>query len=244
MDGVTHPPPARYDAVAQFYRDGWTDALDDPVTSALLDVVGDVAHLDVLDLACGHGRVTRELARRGGRVVGLDVSGELLAIAQAAEADEPLGVTYLHDDAATCAVLDDDSFDVVVCSFALSDIDDLDGALTTVTRVLRPSGRFAFSMLHPCFAGGGDVSGAWPSRSTYYDEQHWYADDAASSLRRQVGANHRMLSTYLNALTRHGLSLTELVEPRPDAAWSAAHPEASAGPVYLVAGAHKQPMVA
>jgi hypothetical protein len=53
-----------------------------------------------------------------------------------------------------------------------------------------------------------------------------------------------MLSTYVNALTRHGLLLTQLVEPRPDDQWSLAHPEAVGGPVYLVAIASAQSMVA
>jgi hypothetical protein len=30
--------------------------------------------------------------------------------------------------------------------------------------VLRPGGSFAFSILHPCFAGGKDISGSWPLR--------------------------------------------------------------------------------
>jgi hypothetical protein len=40
-------------------------------------------------------------------------------------------------------------------------------------------------------------------------------DPAAAALRRQVGAQHRMLSSYLNAFRRHGLWLDELREPVP-----------------------------
>jgi len=232
---------ARYDAVADFYRDGWTDDLDDPVSAALLATVGPVDGLAVLDVACGHGRFTRELARRGAReVVGLDLSGELLRIAEAAQAVQPLGVRYVHDDLATTTQLDAAGFDVAVCSFGLSDVDDLEPALATVARVLKPGGRFAFSILHPCFVGGDDVSGAWPSTGRYHDEQHWYADDAASSLRRRVGANHRTLSTYVNALRSASLWLNELHEPEPDAVWAGQHPAAARGPVYLVAGCVKR----
>src|SRR5665811_1060097 len=67
--------------------------------------------------------------------------------------------------------------------------------------------------LHPCFPGGTSVSGSWPTDSSYYDERWWTADGTASSLRRQVGANHRTLSTYINTLRRHHLWLDAMIEP-------------------------------
>ena len=107
------------------------------------------------------------------------------------------------------------TFDAVSCSFGLSDIDDLDSCIGTVGRSLRPGGRFVFSLLHPCFAGGGEISGSWPSGRTYFDEGRWMPEGRASSIRRQVGANHRMLSSYVSALTAHQLQLDALVEPPP-----------------------------
>jgi len=43
-----------------------------------------------------------------------------------------------------------------------------------------------------------------------------------------------MLSTYFNALTRHGFAVDEVCEPRPETDWAEARPGASAQPVYLV----------
>ena len=59
--------------MADFYAAGF-DAIDDPASLALLDLLGVPAGLRVLDAACGHGRITRELARRGADVTGVDVS--------------------------------------------------------------------------------------------------------------------------------------------------------------------------
>src|SRR5579862_118713 len=124
-------PEARYDAVADFYATAF-DALDDPATAALLDLLGPPAGLQILDLACGHGRLSRELARRGAIVTGADISAALLSRARAAEQAEPLGIRYLHADAGALAGLrpaerdrdepdlsgpEGTGFDAVTCNF-------------------------------------------------------------------------------------------------------------------------------
>lgn len=223
--------PARYDAVADFYADGFPDAYDDPATAAFLDLVGPVDGLDVLDLACGHGRISRELARRGGRVLGIDISRRLIAKAEELERADPLGVAYVAADASAAPA--GRTVDLAVCCFGLSDIDDLDGALGTVAGAVRPGGRFVFSILHPCFPGGGEVSGSWPPGGGYRDEGRWTAAGARSTLRAQVGATHRMLSTYVDALVRHGLTLQALREPPPPPDWATSAPAAARHPVFL-----------
>lgn len=233
------PPAARYDAIADFYQAGWPDTYTDPTSVALFELLGPVAGKRVLDLACGHGRISRELARRGTRVVGVDLSGALLDRARALDADEPLPIAYVHGDAASRSLLEGEVFDAVVCSFGLSDIDDLDGAIATVARLLAPGGHFVFSLLHPCFAGGQDVSGSWPSWGSYHDESWWVAGGALSSLRRQVGANHRMLSTYVNTVRGHGLVIDRLAEPRPPKEWRERRLDAARFPVFLVARARR-----
>jgi len=232
---------ARYDAVAEFYIEGF-DSINDPASRALLDLLGPVAGLKVLDVACGHGRITRELARRGASVVGLDLSGALITRALETEQDEQLGIRYLHDDVTMPGSLDnyDGDFDLAVCNFGLSDIDDLDAAITAVSDALKPRGCFAFSIVHPCFAGGTDISGSWPASGSYYDEGHWTAQGARSGLRRLVGANHRTLSTYLATLRRQSLWLDELAEPLPPPDWDPAH-DADRQPVFLVARCVKLP---
>ena len=82
---------ARYDAVADFYIEGF-DSIGDPASLALLDLLSPVTGLQVPEVACGHGRITRELARRGASVVGMDGSAALIARARETEQDEQLGI--------------------------------------------------------------------------------------------------------------------------------------------------------
>jgi 2-polyprenyl-3-methyl-5-hydroxy-6-metoxy-1,4-benzoquinol methylase len=233
--------PARYDDVADFYEAGWADASGDAVLDCLFDLLGAVRGLRILDAACGHGRVTRELARRGAQVTGVDLSAALIDKALAQEAREPLSVTYFQGDIGATAVAFDGRFDAVICSFGLSDIDDLDAAIAAVAGALRPAGVFAFCLLHPCFPGDGPISGSWPSTGTYYDEGWWLPQGHASSLRRKVGANHRTLATYLNAMTAHGLLLDRLAEPPPPKTWRDSGMTAATFPVFLAGRCSKQP---
>ncbi|MFI7060206.1 class I SAM-dependent methyltransferase [Kribbella sp. NPDC050124] len=226
---------ARYDEVADYYASGWTEDLRDPVTTSLFELLGDVSGKRVLDVACGHGRISRGLARNGATVVGVDVSAAMLGKARELEEQEPLGIQYLQADAADPQRLQGEGYDAAVCSMGIADIDDLDGALANVRRLLRPDGTFAFAILHPCFPGIEGVSGAWPSDGTYYDERYWRADGTLSTLRQQVGANHRTLSTYLNTLHAHGFTLTRTAEPAPAIDPASPKQDMNRFPVFLVA---------
>lgn len=212
------------------------EAVTDPGTAALLELVGPVHGRRVLDLACGHGRVTRELIRRGATVTGLDISDALLTRARAAEQVAPLGARYIHGDAAGSVDLPAGSFDSVVCNYGLSDIDDLAGALANVHTLLRPGGAFVFSLLHPCFPGwGNDIASSWPPGHGYFAEGWWRSDARASNLRRRVGANHRTIATYLNQLAAHNLTVQHVLEPLPPQRWRSEHPDADPVPTFLAA---------
>jgi len=50
-------------------------------------------------------------------------------------------------------------FELALCNFGLSDIDDLDAALTVVTAAQRTGGRLVLSILQPCFPGAGTMTG-------------------------------------------------------------------------------------
>lgn len=207
-------PVARYDEIADFYEQRSGRSVRDPATAALLDLAGDVSGLRLVEVACGQGRVARELARRGAALTGLDISAALLARARAYEAAEPLGICYLHADVTTGGVLEGQVFDGVVCNYGLSDIDSLDGLLANVARLLRPGGWFVFSLLHPCFPGwDNDAPSSWPPDRGYYQEGWWLAGN--TGYRGRVGSSHRMISTYLNSLIGHGLVLDRAAEPPP-----------------------------
>jgi len=98
----------------------------------------------VLELGCGYGRVTREIARAAGRVVGIDTAAESLKLAGDAARAE--ACEYVKMDA-TDLDFDDDEFDMVVCvqngicAFGV----DRETLVKEAIRVTRPGGRILFS---------------------------------------------------------------------------------------------------
>lgn len=223
---------ARYDAVADWYA---VDGADQswPATHSLLALAGPVQGRRVLDLACGHGPIARELARRGATVLGIDISSRMLARARQMEINDQLGITYLDSDVSSVDTVQPESFDIAVCHFGLSDIDDLDGALATTSRLLVSGGAFVFSILHPCFPGFEEVSGSWPSSMRYWDEGYYVATGSRSVLRRRVGSNHRTLATYFGQLCQHKLYPCAIEEPQPADEWARTRRDAARFPLYL-----------
>ncbi|MGN6791467.1 MAG: class I SAM-dependent methyltransferase [Streptosporangiaceae bacterium] len=225
---------ARYDMIAEFYDATAGQAVTDPATAELLRLSGDVRGMRLFDAACGQGRVARELARRGAEVTGIDISASLLDKARALESERSAGIRYLHADVTGPGVLDGEEFDGAVCNYGLSDIDDLDGVMATIARLVRPDGWFVCSLLHPCFPGWDrEAPSSWPPDHGYFREGWWLASNPG--FRGKVGSQHRMLSTYLNSLARHGLALEEVAEPRPEPEWARRLPGAVPVPLYLVA---------
>ena len=98
---------------------------------------------EVLDLACGHGRVASGLARRGARVTGLDATPLFLDHARAQAAAAGLPFEYVQGDMRSLP-WPDHSFDRVVSwftSFGYFDDEENRRVLREARRVLRPGGR-------------------------------------------------------------------------------------------------------
>ena len=117
---------------------------------ALLAASEPLRGLQVLDLGCGQGYFSRELARRGAHVDAVDTSGELLALAAEHETRRPLGIRYHHLSAAAIAERwPDGHFDVVTACMSVQDMADVPAVLGAASVVLRPLGRMVFSVPHP-----------------------------------------------------------------------------------------------
>ncbi len=120
----------------------------DPV---MFKILRNVNNKIILEIGCGNGYFARKLAKKGAKVLGVDLSKKFIAFAIEREKLKPLGIKYLVRDVANLRSLKSKSFDCAVANMCLMDIADMEGAIREVSRVLKKNGRFVFSITHPVF---------------------------------------------------------------------------------------------
>ena len=144
-----------------FFEQEWLDEIalkiDDERTRREVDFVVEKLALEpsarVLDVACGHGRHTLELARRGFRVTGVDLSPRSLELAHAKRAErEQLGVEFVQLDARELEF--DGEFDAAINLFTsvvgyFDDEADNQRVIDRVARALHRGGSFLIDTINP-----------------------------------------------------------------------------------------------
>ena len=148
----------------------------------------------VLDAACGNGLYALRLAEMGATVVGFDFSTGLIERARERAAEYNGRITYHILDATDLVALltlGEQSFDAAVCNMALFDMADIAPMAEGLSRLLRPGGRFIFSVMHPCFNG------------LHVTLQTEAADDG----KKMITRHFLKLSAYLTAFTSSGIAL-------------------------------------
>ncbi|MGZ5399231.1 MAG: class I SAM-dependent methyltransferase [Nocardioides sp.] len=183
-------------------------------------ILGDVAGRDVLEVGSGAGQCSRWVRAQGGCAVGLDLSHRQLQHSRRIDDQTGIGVPSVRGTA-THLPFADASFDVVFSSFgALQFVAEIERAVAETARVLRPRGRFAFSITHPTRWMFPDDPGepGLTAATSYWDRTPYVEIDGATGVVAYV-EHHRTLGDWVAVLARQGFRLTRLEEPE----WPADH---------------------
>lgn len=120
-----------------------TDSLEECL---ILELLGDVDRLDVLDVGCGDGALAVTLSHRGARVTGLDPDQRMLEAAHALAEAESFDL-ILVPGRAEALPFADEMFDRVIAVTVLCFISQADQAIAEMARVLKPGGRLVIGEL-------------------------------------------------------------------------------------------------
>ena len=180
------------------------------VAESDLQILGDVAGKDVLELGCGAAQWSILLAKKGARPVGLDNSERQLEHARRLMAEAGVEFPLVHASA-DAVPFPDRTFDVVFCDHGAMSFADPYRTVPEAARLLRPGGLLAFSMTSPiawlCF---GDVNGELIEPKLRRDYFGMHASDDGASVEFQLPYGE-----WIRLFRRNGFDVEDLVEPRP-----------------------------
>ena len=190
------------DYVAHVEANPYTALYEAPGLRAL---VPPVAGLRVLDAGCGGGRMSSWLVDRGAEVVGVDISPELLRLAQ----ERLPAASFVLADLAKPLPFEDASFDVAVSSLVMHYLRDWTPTLRELRRVLRPDGVLALSTHHP--AMDAELADSSDYFATELIRDVW----TVGGREREVRFWHRPLSRMFREIADAGFRVDVLSEPQP-----------------------------
>ena len=120
-----------------------------PLRLAWIDDIVPLAGKRVIDIGCGGGILADAMARKGAEVLGIDLAGKALKVAQlhALEAQTP-GVSYREVSAEALADEQPESFDVVTCMEMLEHVPDPSSVVRACAALVKPGGHVFFSTIN------------------------------------------------------------------------------------------------
>lgn len=192
----------------------------------VLEIAGAVEGKDVLDAGCGEGIVSRQLAERGAKVVGVDVAPRFIELAQEYKGGDE--ITYQTMDLSEPLPEYRSYFDIVISNLVLNDVPDYIGFAKTLASATKSGGKLVLSLTNPYSAVMRQKTDSY-FHSGFTTKYEW--------AEMEIYHYHRMTGDYIAAFcdagcllrNLHDLQITqEMVSQLPEISlkqpWAAMYP--------------------
>lgn len=175
---------------------------------------------NILDLGCGSGVLSSQLAKDAARVIGVDTSDEWIQRAKEMYGRQP-GLNFVHGNGIKMTMLKNSSMDAVVMNMVLINITSLstiEKILSEVHRVLKTKGKLLMTVLHPISVMSKHTTlerHRHPSRFSYFQDGAQYQ----STVTMRDGSimhfddTHWSLQSIAHALQKEGFVIEDMWEP-------------------------------
>ena len=180
----------------------------------LLDINGEI----ILDLACGQGFFAREFYKKGARVIGADISKELITLARK---NSPQNIRFAVAPANNLDFLPAKSVDKITVIMSIQNIEDVSGVFKECHRVLKLNGKLFIVMSHPAFRVPKKSSWGYDEKNKIqYRRVDSYLSQSKVKIQMHPGANpsdytisfHRSLQFYFKLLRKNNFCVSRLEE--------------------------------
>ncbi|MBD8840907.1 class I SAM-dependent methyltransferase [Paenibacillus sp. CFBP 13594] len=196
------------------WQENANDTLEKPV---MLELIGDVAGKNILDLGCGDARFAAELLsreREGATYTGIEGSVNMIQAANESVKgwNARIEQAFMEDWTYPAEV-----YDLVISRLAVHYIEDVESLFRNIYNTLKENGTFVFSVEHPVITSTLQPSGTrtdWVVDQYFVEgfrEQQW--------LGGSVKKMHRSIESYFMALLRAGFHVEHLRESAPQRAY-------------------------
>jgi ubiquinone/menaquinone biosynthesis C-methylase UbiE len=172
-----------------------------------LGLMPDVKGKSILDAACGPGKYAEILMSQGAHLTGFDISPRMIEFAK--ERNKGVGTFFVHDLEEPLGMLENESFDIVLCALAMHYMADWKATIQAFYKVLKPKGLLIISTEHPFF------------EFTEFKSTQYFAVEPVKCTWNgfgkpiEVNSYRRPLNECIAALTENGFYIDKLVEPKP-----------------------------
>ncbi len=184
----------------------------------------------VLDIACGQGFFSHEIAKTGAEITGADIAPELIKLAQKTASKNEKFLVIPADRLAEN--IPANTFNKAIIVLALQNIQNLDGALMQAARALKKDGKLFLVLNHPAFRNPKKTAWDFDEKNkVQYRRIDEYLSESRTDIDMTPGKEnknmtvsfHRPLQVYFKSLVKNGFLIGRLEE------WNS-HKKSEAGP--------------
>lgn len=174
---------------------------------------GDVTGKKLLEIGCGSGESLRyQGERNAGELWGMDLSPNQIEKTKQHLAAHGLSANLICAPMEEQCGIPEDYFDFVYSIYAIGWTTDLEGTFRRIASYLKKDGSFIFSWSHPIHKCVTVESDKLVFKKNYFDES-WYSVSLGDST---LSLSDRKLSTYVNALSKAGFVIEQMIEESDD----------------------------
>lgn len=220
-----------WDSIAEWWDDtigdgnAFQDYLIEPSQERLLDLQPGER---VLDIACGAGRFTRRMAAQDVTIIAFDHSEKFIERAKERTTENTDRIEYRvknATDKTAMLELGKNAFDAAVCTMAIMDMSSITPMISALAELLKPNGRFVFSVSHPAFNSGttqliaeekyldGDLRSISGVKLTEYSRAFMHQGIGIRGQAEPQHYFHRPISMIFNTCFKYGFVLDGIEEP-------------------------------
>lgn len=174
-----------------------------------LHLLGDLSDKRVLEIGCGNGQSLKYAADLGASDLwGLDISANQIEHTKDFLKAQGIHAKLICSPMENECELPTNYFDLVYSVYGIGWTTNLDKTFNHIHSYLKKNGIFIFGWSHPIHKCVSVENGKLVFSNSYFNEE-WYRTNMND---KEIMMSNRMLSTYINTLTRNGFVIEKLIE--------------------------------